>query len=165
MSNEYQVYVNTMVFAIIAGVASLLLLLAAVYVPAVSAYGVLVVTVEVGLLFIVLQAVVRIVMYERRLRRESRFAASNIVAVETCPDYFTARHDEKGGVVCENTYESPDGRTTITFPDGPPRVDLTTFDSQVLSEVCQTVSPTDPADPLYNVPWTDMRGKCSSYNL
>jgi hypothetical protein len=165
MANEYHVYVNTMVFAIVSGVVSLLLLLMAVYVPAVSAYGLLVVTVEVGLLFIVLQAVIRIWLYERKLRNEARNLATNIVAVETCPDYYTATHNLDGTVVCDNKYASPDKRTTITFPAGPATVDLSDFDSKVFADVCQTVNPTDPTDPLYNVPWSDMRGKCSSYNM
>jgi hypothetical protein len=129
-------YVNTMVFAIVAGIVSLALLLVLVYVPEVRAYAYLIATVEIGLIAVILYALVNIFSYESALRKKNTQSSSYLVSIDTCPDYFSNVYNstsapsaspsaasaatssstpDMGGVVCRNGYPTGDGEATYYF--------------------------------------------------
>jgi hypothetical protein len=159
-------YVNTMMFAIIAGIVSLIML-ALVWRASelVQPYSAFIVTVEVGLTLIIVAAIVRIIAYERRFREQARNAQNNMLAVSSCPDYWTRN---KNMCVSAYQHDDPDSPTpTVFYMDQPttstgvPQVNtlnLGDYTDLPIAEVCDKVRG-------MNAPWTDVSAVCNSFNL
>ena len=112
-SASRRLYINTIVFAVIAAVVSLALLAVIIFVADARTFAYSIVTFEVGLIIIIIAAIVQIVRYEKRLRKEAEQGNAYIVNVDTCPDYFSnvfnnmTLADGSKIVTIRGTYASP----------------------------------------------------------
>ena len=150
-------YVNTFVFSIIAALVCLILFLALWFGSSgLDEYAYMIITVEVGLLLVIIQAIARIIAYELRLKKEQSYAMDSALRVQSCPDYWTLT--ENGPVrECNATYTTPDGRTNYVMHDDTNKVVLSDLDKKSVKVVCTDVS-------ARKAPWTDMRTACLTYN-
>lgn len=105
---QNQSYVNTLVFSIIAGLVSIALLVALIMSPAVGDYAYIVVTVEIGLVLIIVHALYRILSYESSMRRAASLTSKRQIIADTCPDYFTTGYDMNGSISCTNLFRGTD---------------------------------------------------------
>lgn len=165
MANDYRVYINTLIFALVSCAVLLALLVSLMYVTALSTYSAFVITLSGGLLLVVVGAIIRIALYQRRMRILARTIRENVVVVQTCPDYYTATSNMDGTVHCDNLYLTGDKMAQISFPEGPPKIDLSKYDKMTMREVCTAVDPTDPTNVNYNIPWTSLRSTCVGHNM
>lgn len=182
MTALYYVYLNTMIFAILSGIVSLILLLALIYVPSVSKYAILILTVQVGLVATVVQAMVRIWWYwSKSMGVSDSLSTNKTLAVNFCPDYMLASNNDAtkgGGTLCTNSY--PANSTGKTFPVwtgtpvsgdpvAPNTVDLSTLDGKPVADVCNAIISTAATPALMaagstaSVPWTELRSRCKSF--
>ena len=152
-------YFNTMIFSIVSALVSCGLLLLLIYGPdEVRAYAVLIITLELGLLSVMISTIARIYAYERSLESASRNARDNITLVDMCPDYW--RIDRRGErTKCINGYRAP--RTGVEYKTGPASVreiDLTDLSkNRTLEEVCRQV------DTVHrDIPWSSLKTRCWS---
>jgi hypothetical protein len=158
MASTTHIYINTMVFTIIAGILS-----AALFVllwmgsDTVREFAHLIITIELGLLAIIIYAVLRVYMYERKLAEQQGNILKNAISVRLCPDYWTM-HERNGKRSCNNTYTTPDGASTYVFQGKNNTVDLSTFEGNTVATVCKAIAE-------QNSPWTDVRAACDSYNI
>lgn len=190
MARHTQSYTNTMVFAIAAGLVSVVLLLALLYVPAVGAtLGYMLVTIEVGLLLVIALAVYRIVSSERAMQSAAGNAHRNALLAKSCPDYYTMSHAASGVQECKNLFvgtTESGGRYAMAFVPsdtwrksstssggafvGNPAdhvINMQRFESMRVGDACQYVHGRPPASDdqtsvpnNYTIPWTDLRSKC-----
>ena len=129
-------YINTMVFAIIAALVSMTLLLILIYVPSARVFVYGIATIELGLIAIIIAAIVSIYAYEKKMTKKAQEGNQFLVTVDTCPDYFSnswstpststngpangpangpSTNGSTSGVTCKNGYVSPDGDKTYYF--------------------------------------------------
>lgn len=151
------IYINTMVFTIIAAVVCMLLFLALYFgTGSMGEFSYMIITIELGLLAVIIQAVVRIYLYEARLKKEHSNAMDSALRVQSCPDYWTLH--ENGAVrECKASYVSPDGMTKFIMHDKSDTVVISDLDKKSVNVVCAEVG-------ARNAPWTDVRTACSSFN-
>lgn len=171
----YQVYLNTMIFTVISGVISLVLLLALMYVPSMSQYSILILTVQIGLILVILQALYRIWWSLRKTSNAMDMSNRNTLAVGFCPDYMRASvldSSSGGGTTCSNLY--PGGQTQIwtglmasATPAAPTTVSLALLDGKNIKDVCaaanSSTSSSMLSQPTAAVPWTELRSRCSTF--
>ena len=100
--DEKKSYINTLVFTIISGIVSLILLVA-LFFPVGQKFMVAIITVEVGIFVIIGYCIYQIMTAESRLRK---LKESNklMVNFNECGDYYVRREDSNGKVVCSNDY-------------------------------------------------------------
>ena len=147
-----------MVFTIIAGIMSLLLLLLLIYgSSAISEFAYIIITLEVGLLVVIIQAIVRIYMYEARLKNEQDNGMDSVLQVRSCPDYWTL-HEDGTARTCNNSYTSPDGGTVFRMQSATNTVNIAALDGKTIKTVCDAAKVTQ-------TPWTDVLTACESYNI
>lgn len=162
-----RMYTNTVIFTVFAGIISGALLLLLLLMPGIIAgYTPLVVTVQLGLLAVVIWAVVVIILRERSDKKAERNALQNRLAVLTCPDYWTLTDDPTGNGrgVCMNTYVTPsafgdknrDNSATFTTQSKRGTVNLAEVNDKSLAEACKVAT-------ALGAPWTDLRAMCDSY--
>lgn len=177
MANPYHVYMNTMVFAIVLGVISLVLLLALIYVPSVSQYSILILTTQVGLIAIIIQALIRISSFHKDKDRNTPTTNKDTLSVGFCPDYMIAKPNGAnvaGGTTCLNKYSNNQQiwldpiDTTTGAPKVPLSVDLSSIDGKGINDVCQAANALIPVSTILkssvmSVPWTELRSRCTSY--
>lgn len=104
MTRPAQTYVNTLVFSIISGMVSVALLLTLMLSDSLSAYMFVIVTIEIGLLLIIINAMYRVIAYERNMRNAINNASKNSFAADNCPDYYTMRFSSTGNT-CANVFK------------------------------------------------------------
>jgi hypothetical protein len=170
MASNASMYVNTIVFSVITGVISLGLLLLLLFVPALAhQYAYLVITVELGLLAVMVQAIVRIVLYEQDLRSAAQDAAKNAMVVDVCPDYWTASTTQTPSgpdVTCSNQYTAPNGQRQYQWlpgpaanaPKPPASIDLKDYQQLTMTAACPKVT-------ALGAPWTDLTSKCAAFGV
>ena len=153
MNDDQSRYVNTMVFAIVAGIISLMLLLLIMNASdMVKQYSVFIITVEVGLVLIILTAIYRIVRFERKLRKENEVGLRNKVNVQTCPDYWT-----RSGDTCTSELVTP--AYTLKLAGEKRTLDLNAYNNKTVADVCAQVKDNKI------LPWTDVVSVCDSYRI
>lgn len=191
MARVAQTYVNTVVFAIVAGIVSIALLIVLMMSESLTAYLFAIVTIEVGLLVIIINALYRIIAYEKNMRKAINNASKNSFAAENCPDYYTMRFSAgPDGNSCKNmflgttperapfamyyvpspTYQSTGQGTSVIFAGNPPNdnINMASMQTMKMPDACKSVQglPAEADDKKspnnYNVPWTDLRPKCES---
>lgn len=161
-------YMNTIVFAVVAAIVTVVLLVFSIFVPGASNYKWLIVTVEVGLLGVVIFAILRINKIQQDKADTMANAMENVVPADTCPDYFTAERTTDGSKKCINTYTAPRTGEKFKFVEQPPdrgvpdTILLKNIDGRKLKDMCAIVDPTEKDKENYNIPWTELRAKCSS---
>lgn len=163
-----RLYLNTLVFCLIGGVVSLGLLAMLVYGGGTaSGFVPFIVTVELGLLSVLIYAFVVLVRNESMDRQRAANAADNKIAAKVCPDYWTLSSDPTDNTkdVCVRRYIAPattdgPGATTSVFvvQGSNETINLSEFDNQKLSDVCTKVR-------AQNTPWTDLRTICDAYKV
>ena len=119
MAKNAQIYVNTMVFSIVAGLLSIALLVALVFVQSLNAYIYAIATIEVGLLAIIILSLYSIMAYESKVRKALTNAGKNSIAANSCPDYYTMRFSENGPTnnTCRNFFSGkmPSGSRYVMY--------------------------------------------------
>lgn len=161
-----RIYLNTLVFCLIGGVVCAGLLLLTVFArTAISSFVPLIVTFEIGTLGVVIYALVTIVQAERKASAGAANAYDNMVAVKSCPDYWTLTDDPKNNrkSICVNKYNAPPVRgesTNVTFEmSGASRVvPIGELDNQPLGKLCAAVRSQNSA-------WSDVQPLCNAYRL
>lgn len=178
MAILYYVYLNTMIFAIVSGVVSLILLLALIYVPSVAKYSILILTVQIGLILIVLRALIRIWWNSHRDEDDTDMSNRNTLAVGFCPDYMVAIANDAsmgGGTTCSNLYTGSTtpiwtGSNVLNDPVAPSSVSLSSLDGEPIADVCRAANDTkQPPTSLLSastasVPWTELRSRCTTFS-
>lgn len=174
-TNKLSIYVNTMVFTIIAGIVSVMLLLVLLFGSDFGTqYAPLIVTIEAGLLLVIIISIVRIYSYERRLESLQSTTMQNRLAIKSCPDYWTMSNESgENGPTCLNNYSMPteDGGSVsynivtgneYDTPAGTPptltQLKLREYDGKPLSQIC-------PGVATVNAPWTELRAACDSFRI
>ena len=154
--NNQSQYINTMVFCIVAGIiSSMLLLLVFNANEVMRAYGPLVITVEVGLILIIIIAIWNIIAFERKVDRAAKDSFNAKLNVTSCPDYWT-----QSGQTCKSTF-SPHPNVTYTFgSDAAAReLKLNDFNNLSVSQTCSKVN-----EKKYS-PWSQVDAVCGSFRL
>lgn len=154
-------YMNTLVFAVVAGIISLMLMLLVMYASeSVREYSVFIVTVEIGLVLIIAVAIYRIIAFERRHSTAMKIGPEMKLPVSTCPDYWT----NVDGDLCVNTFNvsGQNYRYRITGdakakPDQ--NVRISDYNGQQINKACIL------ARAKVTAPWTDVKAVCDSYRL
>jgi hypothetical protein len=162
-TNNQSQYINTMVFCIVAGIiSSMLLLLVFNANEVVRAYGPLVITVEVGLILIIIIAIWNIIAFENKVERAAKSAFDAKLNVTTCPDYWT-----QSGQTCTNTF-SPQPNVTYTFFGTTPlttmnqtvrTIKLTDYNNLSVSQTCSKAYTNNYS------PWSQVDAVCGSFRL
>lgn len=88
-------YINTIVFAMIAGILSIVLLVVLLYAPAFRTYVWGIATLEIGLVAIIVAAIIRVNRYEADIRKSAERGNAYLVSIDTCPDYFTNKYQAR----------------------------------------------------------------------
>ena len=163
-SSGGKIYVNTLVFSIVSALMALGLLMLLIWGPSqVRDFAFLIVTVELGLVCVMVASIIRIYMYERSLRQKAETAKRNLVMVDTCPDYWTANNTPTG-TICKNSYNAP-RVTNVSYSFGesgsgmPTQINLSEISRQKLPSVCAKI------DTYDKIAWTDLKSTCTSYGL
>ena len=155
-------YINTMVFCIVAGIISLMLLLLVLNSSdVVGAYTPLVITIEVGLIIIIIAAIWKIISYEHDVFVAAKNSYNARLNVTSCPDYWT-----QNGLVCTNSY-SPSANTTFTMfgtlppaPNAAPvRFSLSNYNNYSVAQACSNVYYKNLS------PWSQVDSVCESFRL
>lgn len=115
-------YFNTLMFTIIAGVLSLILVVMLFFKFGKTIMW-FIITCEIGIFTIITFCIYKIVTFEKAKEAERR-SNKYVVTFNQCPDYFTKRVDTNGGTVCVNEYsvEDPRGQNYIArvYPSNTP---------------------------------------------
>jgi hypothetical protein len=172
MQNQSQ-YINTMVFAIVAGIISLMLLLLVMNAnEMVREYSPFIITFEVGLVIIIVIAIWRIIAYESKIKKDNANGVNQKLHVDSCPDYWT-----RFGNSCIASQEIPGtfGKTIRVLGPvvGPvpdisapvSTIKITDYDNQSIATVCNKIRPTGNNNLTVRGPWTDVRSVCDSYRI
>lgn len=170
-SQQSSVFRNTVIFSVVAALIMVVLLVVVIAVPGASRFRVGFLTVDIGLLVIIIVAISRINSHNSQMAQLMQNAANTKMTVDTCPSYFTTKRVE-GNVMCAPSYLAPRSNVMYTFLDGSNNplgeFRLSTFDGHTAKDVCTNVNSTsyDGVDQT-RVPWTDLRAKCNTlqYNL
>lgn len=152
-------YINTLVFCIIAKFVSIVLLIMLFTVPNLMSFSYLIVTIELGLVFIIVNALISIQKYVKKREEVSRKNLENVIQLSLCPDYFTKSYTDSDGVICSSHYITPDKRYKYYIGSATNRdvfLDKE-FNNKKVHDVCNIVR------EEYNaIPWTDLKSKCEN---
>jgi len=160
-------YINLLVFAVVAGVVSVIIMVVTVTAGATDGVRRLtpaIVTIEVGLLLIIANAIYQAVKY---LNKKKDTTLDAKLHVSTCPDYWTLEtQDEDGNRVCTNTFKDPLNPKIVytitgTHADAAEvrHVRLAEYNDKTVREACAKSA------AEVRAPWTTIDAMCASYNL
>ena len=102
-------YFNTLIFTIVSGIISLLLLLA-LFFEVGRDYAYLIITIEIGIFSIIALCIFQIIRNERRIAA-AKIQRYNKISFQKCPDYFEMSTNGDNVTECKNNF-------TIIYPDG-----------------------------------------------
>lgn len=155
-----QNYVNTVIFCVILKIISIVVLglILMDYVNDKVMY--FLITLELGIVVIVIAALASISSYEKRIAEETKNALKSKMNLLSCPDYFT----QTAKNMCINAYTTPDGKYTYTLI-GASNVPLGNYLNKPMIDACDAFNKSSSSvDPergvVYKYPWTDMASKC-----
>lgn len=154
-----QNYVNTVIFCVVMKIITIILLGLMVMGFVNDKILYFLITLEIGIVVIVIAALANISAYEKRIQKETKNVAQAKMTILSCPDYFT----QTANNMCQNTYTTPDGRYTYTLKDAS-NLALNDYLNKPTSESCDkfTAAATSLTNGnlSYKFPWTDMASKC-----
>lgn len=155
-----QNYVNTVIFCVVMKIIAIIILGAILLGYVNEKVVFFLITIEVGIVVIVLAALMNIANYEKRMASETKNILKSKMNLLTCPDY----HTQSAKNMCLSNYTTPDGRYTYTFTGGS-NVSLTNYLNKPVSDACdqlgKEISYMDKSKGLtYRYPWTDLTSKC-----
>ena len=167
MSSTQKQYVYTMVFAIVAGIASLSLLIAMFALPTDTVKRIApgVITVEVGLIAVIIFCLRKILQRESDLDKRMADGAKDALSVTACPDYWQQQTAKDGTHTCHNTYVHPlDPKVTYTIQGsasaaGPRSIKMKDFDGKPMRDACPA------AQKAAQSAWTPVTTACDSYSI
>ena len=164
MANEGGVrnYLNTLIFCIVAKGVTVLLLIALFFEP-VQMFAYFVITVEVFLIVIIVLSLISINKYEKQRRTAMENSLQRNVYIQSCPDYYVSKVDQENNIICNNVYDTPDGRFSYEIGhNNPPNIKTIEINNEeyrkkkiTYEEKCNSLI-TDYA----NIPWTDLKANC-----
>ncbi len=157
-------YLNTLIFCIVAK-AITICMLALLLFDWGKRLAYLILTIEVGLIAIVIYALWSISQYEKKVRKAREDMLKGDANITTCPDYFTknviTNVDGTTSTVCESMYAAPDNRTTYNFDIQ--NINMTNeLSRKTLQEACTYVG--DKKKNFQKVAWTDLKSRCYDIN-
>lgn len=167
MTNSFGVqnYLNTLIFCVVAKTVTIVLL-ALMVIEKVRYFAYLLLTVELGLILIIIGALFVISGYNKKLTKaQNEFAKSKIGSLN-CPDYYLKINDEEGMSYCEDMYKTPDGKFAYKFSDSISSSNQTYFSkipietdfiNKTVEEACQLASSKQYSD----ISWTSLKSKCT----
>lgn len=172
MSNEknnprkQSVYRNTVIFAVVAALVMVALLVVTIAVPSVSEFRYAFLTVNIGLLVIIINAIVKINQHNSKYDDLLSNASNYKMPVQGCPDYFTTKYND-GKTMCSGEYVSPrqDAKFILLDDDmNPiPDINVSQLDDRRAGDVCSILNSTNHNGVNHRkVPWTELRSKCNS---
>lgn len=172
-------YLNTLIFCVVAKTITVLVL-GLLIVKSIRKYAIFLLTIEVGLVFIIIYSMVKIARYDKRMSKESEKLRLSSINSISCPDYYVRGPSttDPSTTVCKNEYATPDQRTVYKFQFEPSvagsnNIDMNEipidelFRKQTLEGACSLVSNstvvtgTGIKSVYEQVPWTDLHPKCS----
>lgn len=168
MGDAITSYINTLIFVIIAKAVTLILLVALLN-PTCWKFSYLIITIETGLVAIIAWTLYRIYKIQEAIDEAAKAAATAPAMLDRCPDYFVRSVDASTkDQVCNNTYKTPDGKTTYTFTktDGTTAIstqNLTTMATGVktMNNLCTSQQAGGSnANPIDAFSWTDLKARC-----
>lgn len=156
-----QNYLNTLIFCVVAKTVTVFVL-GALFLHAVRPYAIFLLTIELGLVVIVIWSLIKIRNYDKRMAKEAEEIINSAVNSVSCPDYYVRSVDEEDiGTVCLNGYTTPDEKYEYKFK-GDASIDAIHIDQMFLKQnlggACAIV---DANSSLTSIPWTDIRSKCA----
>ena len=119
------------------------------------------ITIELGIVVIVIAALWSISNYEKRIAEETKNILKAKMTLMGCPDY----HTQGANNLCSSNYTTPDGRLTYIFSGDSNNVSLASYVNKSVDEACANYSKnvifTDAQNSVtYKYPWTEMAAKC-----
>ena len=157
-SQGVQNYLNTLIFCVIAK-AITIFILAFMVNEKVRYFSFFLLTVEIGLVIIIVSALIIIAMYDKRMSKQKDNYNNSKLSSITCPDYYI-QTSQDGERFCEDTYTTPDKKFTYVFnlsTDGylskiPIEAD---FQDLKIDDICNTIQ------SYSNLSWTSVKSKCN----
>lgn len=164
-------YINTMVFAVVAGIISAMLLLLVMNASeAVKQFSIAIITVEIGIVLIIALAIYQIISYERRRFKQAVDGTMNLVTMKSCPDYWTLSN----GTSCRNMFTLFDKDETGKYvryiiigkaPGATDRTNVPVVSLKDYSNVTVRDACSKKLESVPDHPWTDLTAVCDSYHL
>lgn len=182
-------YYNTLIFTIVAGIISVLLLLTLMF-KRLRQFLPFIITLEIGIFLIIAWCVTVIYLNEKDMEKKRNEATS--IQFDKCPDYFV-KTTEGDKLMCVNQYMYIDDKNnqywmkiypineSVTLPSNlNSGTNLDAFPLMSLEQDSTLKSYKEKCSPLFNpsrplnsqgqdpylhydkLPWTTMRGKCAS---
>jgi hypothetical protein len=136
-STKRSVYINTIVFSIISAFVSIALLSMVIFLPAARVFVYAIITLELGLIAIIIAAVVRIVLYEKKLKKQADQGNAFLVNIDTCPDYFSSSFYNSSSLTAVDNmvvFQSAQGNKLVCTDKGPTGVFCDHSDLQDINE-------------------------------
>ncbi len=151
-------YLNTLIFCVISKMITILVL-AFLLNDKVRYFSYFLLTIELGLVAIILVSLYVIIAYDRKMSKKQDEYNRSLLSNLTCPDYYV-QISENDSIVCNNTYVTPDQKYRYEFNvnGNTSKIELETdFQKKTIDEIC-----TEIQDASYsNVSWTTLRPRCN----
>jgi hypothetical protein len=151
-------YISTVLFCVVAAIVALGLLVALLYVPGFSDYAFAIITIEIGLLYVIGSAIYGMWQHERKLRSYNENIATTILSSASCPMFYTLGANQtciNSNVTPTHTYQFVNPANNALLPN----ISLSTFNRQKITDTCKTIQTSHP-----HVPWMDLRSRCEFYS-
>lgn len=157
-SQGVQNYLNTLIFCVIAK-AITIFILAFMVNEKVRYFSFFLLTVEIGLVVIIISALIIIAIYDKRMSKQRDNYNNAKLSSITCPDYYI-QTSQDGVRFCEDRYTTPDKKFTYIFnlsSDGYlSKIPIETdFQKQKIDDICNKIQ------SYSNLSWTSVRSKCN----
>jgi len=152
-----QNYVNTVIFCVVMKIVSIVLLGLILLNKVSESFIYFLITVEIGIVVIVIMSLVEISKYEQRLANESKNLLKSKLNVISCPDFYTRNMDGN----CVNNYITADGRFEYKLNQGQ-NVILTNYTNKDIETICSNFNSDaiSTQTMTQKMPWTDISSKC-----
>lgn len=150
-----QNYVNTIIFCVVMKIIAIIILGAILLGYVNDKFVYFLITLELGIVMIVVVALWSISTYEKRVATEAQNLMKSKMSLISCPDYHTLTSSN----VCRGDYVTPDGRFTYTLLSGS-NVSLSNYLNKPVMEACDAYTTFLTRHSNVPFPWTDMSSKC-----
>jgi hypothetical protein len=160
-------YLNTLIFCIVAKAVTIFLLGLLLFdVGKRMAY--LILTVEIGLIAIIIYALVSINKYDNEMKKSRDAFMKAKPNIRVCPDYFTKYVsnstdplEETPVTLCKGEYTTPDENRRYTYKFDTSDINIENDFGDTMEKVCDTVLST--SGPYASIAWTDLKARCNAY--
>jgi hypothetical protein len=144
------IYIRTLVFSLVLTIACTASL-GFLYLDSVRQYAWLLLTIEIGVLIVVISTIVSVYLYQLRMEEALKNSMDNL-PIELCPDYWTKDRSGK----CTNIYVTPDNR--YKYMVGTVSVNKPVAVGRSLQEECRENSGSQ-------YPWVYLRARCAANRI